>query len=182
MPKSMVFIDGGYLRKVLKDVFREPRIDLECFSNKVCGDAERIRTYYYCCKPYLSKPPTQDERKMYADFEKFLYKLERLNRFEVRLGRLQKIGNVYKQKLVDVLLSVDLVRMSYRGRIDKAILVTGDSDFEPAVKAAKDAGIVVIIYYSRAPPAYAHDKLLSACDECYEITQDLIDQCTISET
>lgn len=180
MAKAAVLIDGGYFAKVLKYLFSEPDIDYEEFSNKICGDAERIRTYYYDCMPYQSSPPTPKERRMYSEKDKFIYKLKKLNRFEIRLGRLQKIGrNEFRQKGVDVLLSVDLVRMSWGRQIDRAILVTGDSDFVPAVKAARDAGVVIILYYSRKPPMYVHDELLDNCDERYEITQGLIDSVRI---
>lgn len=179
MVKSVVFIDGAYLAKVLKNVFNNARIDLERFSNKICGNTERIRTYYYFCRPYSSSPPTQDEIARGADFDRFQDKIKKLNRFEMKLGKLQKIGNEFKQKRVDVQLSVDLVGMSYRGQMDRAILVTGDSDFVPAVTAARDAGIVVAVYYTRHPSTYAHDELLDACDERHEITQDLIDGCVI---
>jgi len=98
----------------------------------------------------------------------------------VRLGKLICIPSSgdYVQKRVDVLLSVDLVRMSWDHQIEKAILVTGDSDFVPAIQAAKDAGVLTVLYYSRAhPKVSALDELLYACDERIEITQDLIDQC-----
>jgi len=179
MAKVAVLIDGGYFAKVLENLFGEPNIDYEAFSNKICGDAERIRTYYYDCMPYQSNPPTLEERKRYAERDKFIYKLKKLNRFEVRLGRLQKIGREFKQKGVDVLLSVDLVRMSWGHQIDRAVLVTGDSDFVPAIKAARDAGVVIILYYSRKPPMYVHDELFDNCDERYEITQELIDSIRI---
>jgi len=62
-------------------------------------------------------------------------------RFEIRLGKFQQIGlDPPKQKRIDVLLSVDLVRMSWDHQIDSAIIISGDSDFVPAIKAAKDAG------------------------------------------
>jgi len=175
MAKAIVFIDGGYFAKVLKNIFDEPDIDYELFSNKICGDAERIRTYYYDCMPYQSSPPAPEESRRYAEMDKFIYRLKHLNRFEVRLGRLQKIGEKFKQKGVDVLLSVDLVRLGWARQIDRAILVTGDSDFVPAIKAARDAGVVVIVYYSKKPPMYVHDELLANCDESYEITRQIID-------
>ena len=71
------------------------------------------------------------------------------------------------------------MRMSWGRQIDRAILVTGDSDFVSAVKAARDAGVVIILYYSRKPPMYVHDELLDNCDERYEITQGLIDSVRI---
>ncbi len=179
MAKAAVLIDGGYFGKVLKLALGETRIDYEAFSNKICGNCERIRTYYYDCMPYQSSPPTGEERVIYAEKDKFIYRLKKLNRFDVRLGRLQKIERQFKQKGVDVLLSVDLVRMSWGRQIDRAVLVTGDSDFVPAVKAARDAGVVVILYYSRTPLMYIHDELYDNCDERYEITQQLIDSVKI---
>ena len=177
MDKAVVFIDGGYYNKVRKNVFREPDIKLDKFSENLCNahNCERLRTYFYDCMPYQSNPPTTDESRRYAQKDAFIYNLKQLPRFDVRLGRLQKIGNDFKQKGVDVLLSVDLTNYANRGRMDKAILVTGDSDFVPAIKAAKYAGVVIILYYSRGLGVYAHDELLEAVDEKYEITQELID-------
>lgn len=68
--------------------------------------------------------------------------------------------------------------MSWDHQIQKAILVTGDSDFVPAIQAAKDAGVLAILYYSKAnPQVSALDELLYACDERIEISQKIIDAC-----
>lgn len=72
-------------------------------------------------------------------------------------------------------MSVDLVKLACKGIIYKAVLITGDSDFVPAVNVAKEEGIVTILYYSKKPPMYVHNELLDACDETYEIDQALID-------
>jgi uncharacterized LabA/DUF88 family protein len=178
---AAVFIDSGYLSKILKLVFKFPRIDFEKFSDALCGDdCKRLRTYYYDCMPYQSNPPTEEQRKRYAAHDAFLYNLRRLKRFEVRIGKLIYIPAIddYVQKRVDVLLSVDLVRMSWDHQIHKAVLVTGDSDFVPAIQAAKDAGVLTVLYYSKGHPQIsALDELLYACDERIEISKDLIDSC-----
>jgi uncharacterized LabA/DUF88 family protein len=122
--------------------------------------------------PLQSDPPTPEERARYAAKDRFIYRLKSLPRFEVRLGRLRRIGREYEQKRVDVMLSVDLVRLSWAQQIRKAVLVTGDSDYVPAIQAAKDAGVLVVLYYCRNLPV--HDELLLACDDRHEITQDLI--------
>ena len=184
MARAAVFIDSGYFAKVLKLVFGEPKINFEAFSDKICGHDERLRTYYYYCMPYQSTPPTDEERERYARADKFVYNLRKLKRFEVRLGKLIFIPGIkdFIQKRVDVLLSVDLVRMSWDHQIDKAILVTGDSDFVPAIQAAKDAGVVTVLYYSRGHPLVgALDELLYVCDEQYEITKELIDSVRIEK-
>jgi len=101
----------------------------------------------------------------------FVFTLRRLPRFEVRLGKLSKIGDSFIQKRVDILMAVDLVRLSWGKQISKAILVTGDSDFVPAIEAAKDAGVLVQLFYSSSS---IHDELLSVVDERIIIDDDLI--------
>jgi len=91
----------------------------------------------------------------------------------VRLGKLGWVGNELVQKRVDILFAVDIVRLSWGRQIGKAILVTGDSDFVPAVLAAKDAGVLVQLYHS---PNSVHDELLSAVDESFMITAELIEK------
>ncbi|MFB3766090.1 MAG: NYN domain-containing protein [Methanotrichaceae archaeon] len=171
--RAAVFIDGAYLTKILDIDFDKPKIDLAKFSDMLCGDYERLRTYYYNCMPYQSCPPTEEERKRFAAMDKFVYTLKKLPRFEVKLGRLGCVGGEFVQKRVDIALAVDLVRLSCERAISKAVIVTGDSDFVPAIEAAKDAGVLTVLYYS---PSSIHDELLSAVDESFVIGWDLIRQ------
>ncbi|MFQ5911402.1 MAG: NYN domain-containing protein, partial [Thermoplasmata archaeon] len=172
------FIDGGYPAKVLKNSFRERRIDYLKLSEKLCEDSERLRTYYYNCMPHQSHPPTRKETERFAKADRFLFTLRRLPRFEVRLGKLSRIGAQFVQERVDILLAVDLVRMSWDKQIQTAVLLTGDSDFVPAVQAAKDAGVLTQLFYSKSA---VHDELLDMCDDCFEITTDLIDEVRIEK-
>jgi uncharacterized LabA/DUF88 family protein len=112
--------------------------------------------------PYQSDPPTEEERRRYAAMDKFLGSIRRLPRFEVRLGKLARRGEVFEQKRVDIMFAVDLVRMSWGNQIGTAVLVTGDSDFVPAVNAAKEAGVLVSLVYAEHA---CHDELYDACDE-----------------
>ena len=173
--RAAVFIDGAYLTKILDVDFGKPKIDLARFSDILCGDYERLRTYYYNCMPYQSNPPTEDERRRFASMDKFVYTLRKLPRFEVKLGRLGCVGGEFIQKRVDIALAADLVRLSCGRMIQKAVLVTGDSDFMPAIEAAKDAGVLVTLYYSQSS---IHDELLSAVDEGSVMDQELISQVT----
>jgi len=81
----------------------------------------------------------------------------------------------FEQKGVDVLLSVDLVKLSSSNKIDKAVLVSGDSDFVPAVRASKDAGVMVELFYSKGQNI--SNELYQICDDRFVITQDMIDKC-----
>ena len=91
MDRSAVFIDGAYLVQVLRK-HGEPAVDFLKLSEKLCEDSERLRTYYYNCMPYQSDPPTPEERVRFSRMDKFLFTIRRLPRFEVRLGKLSRIG------------------------------------------------------------------------------------------
>ncbi len=172
MMKAAVYLDGGYINAVLKNESL-PKVNYESFSDDMVKPGEeRLRSYYYTCMPFQSTPATQDEKTRYTNASQFIYNIKRYNRFEVRLGRLKKIGNEFEQKRVDVLLSVDLVRMSWGKLIDRAVLVTADSDFVPAVQASKDAGVITRLWYY--PKLPVNNELLEAFDERYEITSSMI--------
>ena len=61
MERAAVFIDIRYFGKVLKHCFGEPHINFELFSDLLCGDKERFRTYVYDSAPYEGSPPTEEE-------------------------------------------------------------------------------------------------------------------------
>lgn len=51
----------------------------------------------------------------------------------------------HKQKGVDTLLVLDLVMLAQQGKIDKAVLITGDGDFTEAVRVAQNLGTRVSV-------------------------------------
>ena len=173
-----IFIDGAYLQSVLTDEFNRVQIDFAKLSAGMAEDAEILRTYYYHCPPYRSDPPTPDQIRRYARSRRFYAALELLPRFEVRLGRLEFRGNEpdgsprFEQKRVDILLGVDLVQLSAKGQIRQAVLLAGDSDFIPAVAAAKSEGVLVRLYHG----SHCHSDLLREVDERVKINQPFIDQ------
>ena len=104
-----VFIDAGYFKKIIENEFGGAKIDYGLLSAVVAGSIPHFRTYYYDCLPYQDNPPTADQRARVANAQKFFYALNRIDRFEVREGRLAKSGGSFTQKGVDVLLAIDLV-------------------------------------------------------------------------
>lgn len=192
--------------------FGNPRISYFKFSEYVTKGDERLRTYYYDCAPYVSSPPTDEEKGRKSRFDRFTFAIERESRFQVRPGRLAKrrqlaeeveqkllnllspvisaqvlgqvqdiLGKVrYEQKMVDILLAVDLVQLSVQHQIQRAVLLANDSDFVPAIQIARNAGTVVELYY-HIPPR-PHDELLQACDERIPIDQQVIDMIKLNES
>ena len=184
MGRVAIFIDGAYLEYGFKQEFSLPRIDFGRFASKVAGDNEILRTYYYHCLPYQSNPPTTEESQLFGKRQAFYSRLSRIPRFEVKLGKLALRGSyadgrpILIQKRVDIMLGVDLVLLSAKRQIVTAILVAGDSDFLPAVKIAKDEGVLVHLFHFAVTPP--HRELWDACDERTIIDRRLIDSVRLS--
>jgi len=157
--------------------FGSAALDLSVFATKIAGGKEILRTYYYDCLPYQSARPTAEERDRFSKKQKFFSALDLFPRFEVRQGRLEFRGidqathkPIFDQKRVDILMGVDLVLLAAKHRINDAVIVAGDSDFLPAINAAKSEGVVVHLFHGQNP----HRDLIAACDERTQIDQDFI--------
>jgi len=125
----VIFIDGEYLRKIYKNSGLAP--DIPVLIRKILKklgieERELLRVYYYSSPPYCSSTPTPKEKERYKKWQRFINFLEKQNSLEIKLGRVEKRywdGNIgYEQKMVDVLLSIDLVQLSAKSLIDTAIL------------------------------------------------------------
>lgn len=176
--RSAVFIDGAYLEFCLREEFGSPRIDFQALSQKMAQGSDLFRSYYYHCYPYQGNPPTEEERQRYANRRRFYTALERLPRYSVRLGRLEKRGFEddgvtprFEQKRVDILLGVDLVLLAAKQQIQQAIILAGDSDFIPAITVAKTEGVLITLYHGDG----CHSDLWQEVDERIRIDRAFID-------
>ena len=171
--KTAIFIDGVYIGKFQKQTGKQ--ISFEKLNNELTRDEFRVRTYYYTCMPYLSDPPTREEKELYGKIERFHDAINKIPRFEIKLGRLQKVNGKFTQKGVDMQLGVDLVQMSASKQIDKAILIASDSDFVYAIEKAKSAGVVTtLVYFSENN---LNKTLLSATDEKVRLDESFLTKC-----
>jgi uncharacterized LabA/DUF88 family protein len=181
MFRLAIFIDGGYLDAVLLNEFGGAKISYDRFAQEVASlirtDIDLLRTYYYHCLPWKSPQPTPEESSRFGSMQKFMATLDKLPRFEVRQGRLARRrdragGYYFQQKGVDVLMSIDLVKLSVGKHITHAALVTGDSDFVPAVEEARHAGVSIWLVHGQRP----HNELWTVADERVLVTTELIDR------
>jgi uncharacterized protein (TIGR00288 family) len=71
-----------------------------------------------------------------------------------------------KSKKVDIALASQMLRQAFLGNFDTAVLMTGDGDFTPVVKAIQDMGkgVVVLAFSDGVSP-----ELATAADECYSL-------------
>ncbi|MBF0344260.1 MAG: NYN domain-containing protein [Nitrospirae bacterium] len=185
MNRVAIFIDGGYMADILRKYFGKARIHYGLFAKWVAADMEIFRTYYYDCLPYQSPTPTLEEAKRFSSKQKFLSIIDQLERFKVRTGKLEfrgidKDGNpIFIQKLIDMMIGIDITLLSVKRAITHIAIISGDSDFIPAIKVAKDEGVLVKLFHG--PKNTFHDELWKEADERREITQDVIESITMKK-
>ena len=181
MSAVTVYIDGGYLDKVMFHQFPGQRIDMGKLAQEMAEQEELLRAYYYHCLPYQSNPATPEESQRYSSMHRFITSLEYLPRFQVRLGRLVYRGDdstgrpIFIQKRVDTLIGVDMAILAGKGRISHIALLSGDADLIPAVDAVKGEGVLFTLWHgglhtSDSPARELYEK----ADERREITQRLV--------
>ena len=181
MPERVaIFIDGAYLDYTLRDEFGSPRIDYSRLVEWMVGDDALLRAYYYHCLPYQSANPTPVERERFAAKERFFSALSRLPRSEVRLGKLEYRGRhadgnpIFEQKRVDIFLGVDLVLLAAKHQVTRACVFAGDSDFLPAIRIAKQEGVVLHLFHGTVQRP--HTDLWLECDDRTALMQDHVAQ------
>lgn len=179
MSAAAIFVDGGYFDRVSRDC-GSPRIDFGKLATELARPNELLRTYYYHCLPYVSPVPTPEELERLEGKKRFFSALNRLNRFEVREGKLEYRGTdreserpIFEQKRVDIYLGVDLVLLAVKQRVSRAILITGDSDFLPAIRAAKNEGVLIHLFHG-AGAQQPHRDLWEEADDRTVITPELL--------
>jgi len=169
MNECIIFIDGAYLSLVSKFLGegKPLKFDIKKFAENLAKKENLIckEIFYYNCPPFQGTPPTYEQEKKKAGYDKFISKLDLIG-IKVREGRCQMIDNEYTQKGVDVLLSIDLIRKAHE--IKNFIIVACDTDFVPAIKDIREKDKVeVILYYfkNKSTKFSMSDHILSVCDK-----------------
>ena len=164
-----VFIDGSNFYHALKADFGDAKIDFQKFVGKLVDARRLVRIYYY------NAPVDQTrDAKRAADQQRFFDQLQRVPYLTLKLGRLESRGPVQVEKGVDIVIAVDLLRFAHSHVYDMAIIVSGDSDFVPAVEAVQDLGKHVEMACSHSGRS---DLLRKTRDRIIEITEDLLADC-----
>jgi uncharacterized LabA/DUF88 family protein len=184
MDRAVVLIDGGYMQRLLKDLYGEAKIGFSQLSRWAASGYELFRTYYYDCLPYVDASPTLEQSRRSAAKESFIRRLRRLDRYVVRLGRLARRGNdalgnpIFQQKRVDLQVGLDVASLATSRTVSMVVLVAGDSDLIPAVEFAREQNMLVRLV---VPPrqqgqgtASYHQDLYDIADERYILSADVI--------
>jgi uncharacterized LabA/DUF88 family protein len=140
--RSMVFIDGQYVRRSLIDKFGDDALNYETLVDEIRRATsygalypQLIRAYYY------DAVPDRNETEKWEKQEAYLQTLRRIDYLELRLGRAKRSNREsLKQKGVDTLIAIDMLSKAYENHYDVAVLISGDDDFLDLVKAVKNTG------------------------------------------
>jgi uncharacterized LabA/DUF88 family protein len=176
----MIFIDGGYLRKIMQKEAQSNNIDFDKLRDllvKYTGPGsmhvsygtiagELIRIFYYDAIVAHKDDPAKNEEQ-----EKYFDSIKTHRFYEVRLGRLIKTEEGYKQKGVDVLLAVDMITKAYQNQYDVCVLLGGDDDLVDVVQAVKNAGKRVFGVYKKDSTS---KRLIDSLDSRYEVNEDTV--------
>lgn len=77
------------------------------------------------------------------------------------------------EKGIDVAMAIDILQIGMEGIMDIAVLVTGDGDFVPLVRALMKKGIPVIVTYfeyeENGRKSFANERLKDACNYAINI-------------
>ena len=185
--KSILLIDGGYLRTISKAAGHNYDPDfIEKFAHVCVLPGEELqRVLYYDCPLYRgrqSKPVSGNSQNFTAS-DKWLTDLAGRELFAVRRGTLAFRGWVlrrsppiqgggplsdgdfrpnFEQKGVDMRIGLDIATISGNGRIDRIVLVSGDTDLIPATKHARKSNLQVMGVQLPIPPAQSLAPALRA--------------------
>jgi len=185
MERSAIFIDGGYLEKLMQKRFDSIRIDMGRLSEVLADGSDVLRTYYYHCPPYLGPQSGDADHQRYQNKQRFFTMLNSLPSYQVRLGKLEFRGvdrltdkPIFQQKRVDIMLGVDMVELAATRQIQRAILLAGDSDFLAVVEAVKRHGVRMVLWHGPrgGESNTVHDELWDACDIRHELTVQLMQE------
>ena len=165
--RIMIFIDGSNFYHGLKNVVGKVNVNFQKLAEKLCGERELIRMYYY-------NAPVQREgnEEKYRSQQKFFSALDNVPYLTIKLGRLEKRGNTWVEKGVDVHLAVDMLSMAVKNLYDVAILISGDGDFASAIDAVKDLGKHVEVAY--VSQTY---QLKTSWDKFIPLTLEYLNDC-----
>jgi len=178
-----IFIDGSNFYKILKYNKGRTDIDFQKLAQKLVGDRQLLRVYYYTATVDQFSVP-----ELFKEQQKFLTKLYHLPYFEVRLGYIQtyregKEEKEWVEKGVDVKLAVDMLKLASTNAYDTAILISHDGDFAYAISAIKDMGKHAenACFIDPRCKSKCSDNLLKASDRVISLDGDFLNDCWLPE-
>ncbi len=120
--------------------------DFEKLAKEICKGNKLVKVMYYNASLKRKLNINKLERQ-----QKLFDRLRKLKKFEVVMCKRQKrLNNLdeefYSIKGDDIHLVIDMIMDATKNKYDKAILISGDGDFAPLVRAVKTLKKEIEIY------------------------------------
>ena len=181
LENTAVLIDAGYLKELSKHFGNGKylKLDILKFAKYLavkCGFWMK-EIYFYTAPPFQGTPPTPQEIKLKAGYDKFVSRLTKHLEVTLREGRVQKLDGEFTQKGVDTLLVMDLMELAHHKKYKSVILLACDTDFVPIIKKlhSENKMNVVLYYYTdrvRHSKFSMSNEILNACKNKILLTKE----------
>ena len=168
MIRTAILIDGGHLRVLVRKAgFQYTPEFVEKIALACCGKSEELyRVLYYDCPLYTGKTklPVSGKPHEFTGSDSWLRQMAAKELFAVRRGQLKFRGwkpkNLpvstqgltdadfdpdFEQKGVDMRIGLDIATFCETRAVQRIALITNDTDFIPAMKYGRIAGLQIIL-------------------------------------
>ena len=174
MKRHIFFIDGSNLYSYLRDTFGSGKVHIPTLCALLVHDDDEFVEWRYYAAP-VPQGNTPREITRYYRQQRFLNYVSRHRKGTLCLGRFQKdISGFLREKGVDVMLAIDLVRLAAENGYDVATVLSGDGDLAPAIDMAR--GFYGKVVYVALPGKVDAYHILQAADGFREITKSIYDK------
>ena len=154
--RAMLFVDAQNLVLGAKHYEKEGLdYDIDKLVETLTEDCNLIRGYWFDSH----EPGNRDAKD---DFYAFL----QTTGFRVESTELSRDEDRFKEKEADIRLATELLSHGYNDSYDRAILVTGDRDFQRAIRQVQDLGKTVTVAAFKESMA---EKLRRTADQCVHL-------------
>lgn len=142
MQKCLILIDGSNFYFKLKDLELHNLVEFDFgnFAKFLSRGAKIVGANYYVGR--VRHDGSEHTAKMQANQQKLFANLKKHN-FIYKLGYILKSDGDYHEKGVDVHIAVDMVSAAYENTCDRIIVVSSDTDLEPAIIKARGKDKIV---------------------------------------
>jgi uncharacterized LabA/DUF88 family protein len=143
--QTYLFIDGGHLRRYYSESVCDWFIGEGEINFNILKNAFRaLKCFYYDCLDDIKRDSESeaDFHARVAEQELYFNKIREVYGTHVRLGSLTGSAKNKRQKKVDILLAVDMMNHATRHNMNRAVLLSGDRDFEPVVASLIEMGVI----------------------------------------
>lgn len=174
--RVIVYVDGFNLYFGLKEAYKRRYLwlDLQTLAESLLRPNQELAVVRY----FTAR--VRDDAAGGARQSDYLEALSASDRVEVHIGRFQEkslrcrgCGHKwvqYEEKETDVAIAASLVRDAARRSMDTALVVSGDSDLLPAMRAAKDM-LPTMAVVGAFPPRRRSDKIRQFATATFTINE-----------